>query len=85
MIAEKPFWVKHEGLQIFSIDVQPNGERFATGGGDHKVFNFSSSSIALWFKMSLLMLCSSFDWWNLLVFVFFESKLNWHSMLKFVL
>lgn len=38
MIAEKPVWVKHEGLQqIFSIDVQPNGERFATGGGDHKV------------------------------------------------
>lgn len=42
MIAEKPVWVKHEGLQIFSIDVQPNGERFATGGGDHKVSNFSS-------------------------------------------
>lgn len=41
MIAEKPVWVKHEGLQqIFSIDVQPNGERFATGGGDHKVSPF---------------------------------------------
>ena len=38
MIAEKPNWVKHEGMQIFSIDVQPGGLRFATGGGDHKVF-----------------------------------------------
>lgn len=47
MIAEKPVWVKHDGLQIFSIDVQPNGERFATGGGDHKVFHFSSSSSSI--------------------------------------
>lgn len=37
MIAEKPSWVRHEGMQIFSIDVQPGGLRFATGGGDHKV------------------------------------------------
>ncbi|PWA89475.1 protein HIRA [Artemisia annua] len=37
MISEKPNWVKHEGLQIFSIDIQPGGLRFATGGGDHKV------------------------------------------------
>ncbi|CAM8964189.1 unnamed protein product [Rhodiola kirilowii] len=37
MIAEKPGWIRHEGLQIFSIDVQPGGLRFATGGGDHKV------------------------------------------------
>ncbi|XP_045829592.1 protein HIRA-like isoform X1 [Trifolium pratense] len=37
MIAEKPLWVRHEGMQIFSIDVQPGGLRFATGGGDHKV------------------------------------------------
>ncbi|XP_019178834.1 PREDICTED: protein HIRA isoform X1 [Ipomoea nil] len=37
MIAEKPSWVKHEGMQIFSIDIQPGGLRFATGGGDHKV------------------------------------------------
>ena len=37
MIAEKPSWVRHEGTQIFSIDVQPGGLRFATGGGDHKV------------------------------------------------
>ncbi|GAU45587.1 hypothetical protein TSUD_273870 [Trifolium subterraneum] len=37
MIAEKPLWVRHEGMQIFSIDVQPGGFRFATGGGDHKV------------------------------------------------
>lgn len=37
MIAEKPSWIRHEGMQIFSIDVQPGGLRFATGGGDHKV------------------------------------------------
>lgn len=37
MIAEKPSWIRHEGLQIFSIDIQPGGVRFATGGGDHKV------------------------------------------------
>ncbi|KAF8397850.1 hypothetical protein HHK36_016775 [Tetracentron sinense] len=37
MIAEKPSWVRHEGMQIFSIDIQPGGLRFATGGGDHKV------------------------------------------------
>lgn len=40
MIAEKPSWVRHEGMQIFSIDVQPGGLRFATGGGDHKVMFF---------------------------------------------
>lgn len=37
MIAEKPSWVRHEGMQIFSIDIQPGWLRFATGGGDHKV------------------------------------------------
>ncbi|XP_071697209.1 protein HIRA-like [Rutidosis leptorrhynchoides] len=37
MIAEKPNWVRHEGMQIYSIDIQPGGLRFATGGGDHKV------------------------------------------------
>ncbi|XP_075521978.1 protein HIRA-like isoform X1 [Primulina tabacum] len=37
MIAEKPSWIKHGGTQIFSIDIQPGGLRFATGGGDHKV------------------------------------------------
>lgn len=41
MIAEKPSWVRHEGMQIFSIDVQPGGLRFATGGGDHKVWLLS--------------------------------------------
>lgn len=40
MIAEKPNWIGHEGMQIFSIDVQPGGLRFATGGGDHKVYFF---------------------------------------------
>ena len=37
MITEKPTWISHEGLQIFSIDIQPGGLRFATGGGDQKV------------------------------------------------
>lgn len=37
MIVEKPAWLRHEGLQIFSIDIQPSGHRFATAGGDHKV------------------------------------------------
>lgn len=37
MIVEKPAWLRHEGLQIFSIDIQPTGHRFATAGGDHKV------------------------------------------------
>ena len=40
MIAEKPSWVRHEGMQIFSIDVQPGGLRLDTGGGDHKVCRF---------------------------------------------
>lgn len=44
MIAEKPAWIKHGGTQIFSIDIQPGGLRFATGGGDHKVSTTSSSS-----------------------------------------
>ena len=37
MIVEKPVWLRHEGLQIFSVDIQPTGHRFATAGGDHKV------------------------------------------------
>lgn len=45
MIAEKPNWVKHEGMQIFSIDVQPGGLRFATGGGDHKVRIWNMKSV----------------------------------------
>ncbi|KAJ3681559.1 hypothetical protein LUZ60_016048 [Juncus effusus] len=45
MITEKPTWVKHEGLQIFSIDIQPGGLRFATGGGDQKVRIWDMKSI----------------------------------------
>ncbi|KAH9573919.1 hypothetical protein CY35_01G027300 [Sphagnum magellanicum] len=37
MIVEKPMWLRHAGLQIFSLDIQPSGLRFATAGGDHKV------------------------------------------------
>ncbi|KAK7272214.1 hypothetical protein RJT34_28687 [Clitoria ternatea] len=46
MIAEKPSWVRHEGMQIFSIDVQPGGLRFATGGGDHKVRIWNMKSVS---------------------------------------
>ncbi|KAK9913027.1 hypothetical protein M0R45_036854 [Rubus argutus] len=45
MIAEKPSWIRHEGLQIFSIDVQPGGLRLATGGGDHKVRVWNMKSL----------------------------------------
>lgn len=46
MIAEKPSWVRHDGMQIFSIDIQPGGLRFATGGGDHKVRIWNMKSVA---------------------------------------
>ncbi|XVF46890.1 hypothetical protein PTKIN_Ptkin03bG0064500 [Pterospermum kingtungense] len=45
MIAEKPIWVRHEGMQIFSIDVQAGGLRFATGGGDYKVRIWNVKSV----------------------------------------
>ncbi|KAM6576071.1 hypothetical protein CsatB_027908 [Cannabis sativa] len=45
MIAEKPSWIRHEGMQIFSIDVQPGGLRVATGGGDHKVRIWNMKSL----------------------------------------
>ncbi|GAB2285544.1 hypothetical protein Dimus_019991 [Dionaea muscipula] len=46
MISEKPSWVRHEGMQVFSIDIQPGGLRFATGGGDHKVRIWNLKSVA---------------------------------------
>jgi len=55
MIAEKPIWVRHEGMQIFSIDVQPGGLRFATGGGDHKVCSFFPILVVLFEILSLLL------------------------------
>ncbi|KAL1544484.1 protein HIRA-like isoform X1 [Salvia divinorum] len=45
MIAEKPSWIKHGTSQIFSIDIQPGGLRFATGGGDHKVHIWNTKSV----------------------------------------
>ncbi len=30
-------WVSHSNMPILSVDVQPNGFRFVTGGSDHKV------------------------------------------------
>ncbi|KAF8663212.1 hypothetical protein HU200_055815 [Digitaria exilis] len=45
MITEKPSCIRHEGLQIFSIDIQPGGLRFATGGGDQKVRIWSMKSV----------------------------------------
>ncbi|KAL5205767.1 hypothetical protein ABZP36_033976 [Zizania latifolia] len=47
MITEKPSWIRHEGLQIFSIDIQPGALRFATGGGDQKQIRiWSMKSVA---------------------------------------
>ena len=60
MIAEKPSWIRHEGLQIFSIDIQPGGLRFATGGGDHKVIShsfFAASFLPFVFFLLLFPLC----------------------------
>jgi WD40 repeat protein len=34
MRVGKISWVKHSNLPILSVDVQPNGYRFVTGGGD---------------------------------------------------
>ncbi|KAK1263511.1 Protein HIRA [Acorus gramineus] len=45
MLTEKPSWIRHEGMQIFSIDIQPGGLRFATGGGDHKVRIWNMKSV----------------------------------------
>ena len=65
MIAEKPSWIRHEGMQIFSIDVQPGGLRLATGGGDHKVSDscilFSICQIATWppFQIGMELLSGS--------------------------
>ncbi|GFZ12669.1 AAA-type ATPase family protein [Actinidia rufa] len=44
-IAEKPSWIRHEGMQVLSIDIQPGGLRFATGGGDHKVRIWNMKSV----------------------------------------
>lgn len=35
--VDKPSWVSHGGQPIFSIDVHPDGSRFATAGQDHQV------------------------------------------------
>lgn len=69
MIAEKPSWVRHEGMQIFSIDVQPGGLRFATGGGDHKVWNF--------FLSLRLKFVDNFEFWAFSYMVFRK----WHPNL----
>jgi len=65
MIAEKPSWVRHEGMQIFSIDVQPGGLWFATGGADHKVW------------LPSLILCSLFESLNLMMNLNFRSVVIW--------
>ncbi|XP_035839956.1 uncharacterized protein LOC118487328 isoform X1 [Helianthus annuus] len=41
--GEGAFWVQHEGMQIFSIDVQLGGLRFPIGGGDHKMFRIKGN------------------------------------------
>jgi protein HIRA/HIR1 len=50
MLIEKPPWVSHRGEQeglsaIYSIDVHPRGEKFATGGGDWKVRVWSCKGV----------------------------------------
>lgn len=45
MIVEKLEWLRHGGLQIFSLDIQPDGSRFATAGGDHKVRIWSMAAL----------------------------------------
>eukprot|EP00889_Picochlorum_renovo_P004672 jgi/Picre1/31702/NNA_007053.t1 len=37
MLVDKLPWCRHGGSLIFSIHTQQNGNRFATGGGDHCV------------------------------------------------
>ena len=37
MHIHKPEWVAHEGQPIFSVDVHPDGTRFATAGQDNLV------------------------------------------------
>lgn len=81
MIAEKPNWIRHEGMQIFSIDIQPGGLRFATGGGDHKVV------VVLFLKFSLLwvfLFLSKSTWvfWFLSLFTVFP--LDFRSNLLFL-
>jgi hypothetical protein len=49
MITEKPSWIRHDGLQIFSIDIQPGALRFATGGGDQKVRSLVAFSLFVFF------------------------------------
>ncbi|CAF0827430.1 unnamed protein product [Brachionus calyciflorus] len=39
----KPYWVNHSGNAIFSIDVHPDGSRFATGGQSN-----DSGKIVIW-------------------------------------
>jgi hypothetical protein len=49
---EKPMWLWHAGLQIFSLDVQPSGLWFTTAGGDHKVS--PSKSFVFFFRLFTL-------------------------------
>lgn len=68
MIVEKPTWLRHAGLQIFSVDTQPNGFRFATAGGDHKVRisnmnNFTYNLVLLQDNDVLVLELSCVVWW----------------------
>jgi hypothetical protein len=56
MILEKPSWIRHEGLQIFSIDIQTGGLRFATGGGYQKVSSVFPLQLALSLSVNLQLL-----------------------------
>ncbi|KAJ8312148.1 hypothetical protein KUTeg_009521 [Tegillarca granosa] len=41
----KPAWVNHDGKPIFSIDIHPDGSRFATGGQGE---DSGSGKVAIW-------------------------------------
>eukprot|EP01133_Synstelium_polycarpum_P007439 gene7439-8704_t len=43
----KPTWINHSGFPIFSVDVHPDGSRFATGGGDNKIKIWSMLPVAV--------------------------------------
>ncbi|GAM28763.1 hypothetical protein SAMD00019534_119390 [Acytostelium subglobosum LB1] len=43
----KPTWIEHNGFPIFTVDIHPDGTRFATGGGDNRVKIWSIAPVAL--------------------------------------
>ena len=44
----KPSWVFHDGKPIFTIDIHPDGSRFATGGQSMSATPCSGGIICIW-------------------------------------